>query len=160
MRRDDYTEIPPSDFEIRSMFEGDDALGVILKGHLYVEHYLALVLSRVPALTPGRVFELSFAQKIDHAVQAGIIPADETGTLRLINKIRNRFAHQPRSYFSQDDAEAVWSSLSARMIDRFSNAGRPGPEYFDLPIDVFKCCVVVMCSLLESDLASRPAPLH
>jgi len=34
MKRDDYSEIPLSDFEIRSMFEADDVLGIILKGHI------------------------------------------------------------------------------------------------------------------------------
>jgi hypothetical protein len=155
MKRDDYADIPPSDFEIRSMFEGDDELGVILKGHLYVEHFLSLVLSTVPALRADAAFRLSFAQKIDPAVEAGIIPAHEKGTFILINQIRNRFAHQPRSYFSEDNADAIWKALSPRMIDRFAIAGRSGPEYFDLPLDLFKCCIVVMCSILASELASR-----
>jgi hypothetical protein len=37
MNYDDFTEIPPSDFEIRRLFQSDDELGVVLKGHLYVE---------------------------------------------------------------------------------------------------------------------------
>jgi hypothetical protein len=137
------------------MFEGDDALGVILKGHLYVEHFLSLVLSRVRALRTDAAFERSFAQKIDPVVEAGIIPANEKKAFILINHIRNRFAHQPRSYFSGDDADAIWKALSPRMIDRLTSAGRSGPEYFDLPIDLFKCCIIVMCSILASELAAR-----
>jgi hypothetical protein len=83
MKNDDFTEIPPSHFEIRAMFEGDDALGIILKGHLYVERYLALVLSGVPAMTADKVFGLPFARKIDRALQTGIIPADEAAMFRM-----------------------------------------------------------------------------
>jgi hypothetical protein len=125
--------------------------------YLFVEHFLTLALSRVPSHEVD-AFKLSFAQKIDPAVQAGIISPDEKQTFCLINRIRNRFAHQPRSYFSDNDAEAIWNSLSPRMIDRFSNAGRPGPEYFDLPLDLFKCCILAMCSILNGELPSRPEP--
>jgi hypothetical protein len=79
MKRDDYADILPSDFEIRSTFEGDDALGIVLKSPLNVKHFLSLVLSRVPALRADAAFGLSFAQKIDPAVEAGIIPANEKG---------------------------------------------------------------------------------
>jgi len=64
---------------------------------------------------------LTFAEKVDRGSQSGVIPADETGTFRLINKIRNRFAHEPRSYFSQNTSDEIWKGLSPRMIDRFAN---------------------------------------
>src|SRR5579862_9333874 len=142
-------------FEIEALFKGDDALGVILKGHLYIEHFLGLLLATVRALTADKAFALSFARKINRALQAAIIPADEADVFCAINQIRNRFAHEPRAYFSKDDADAIWRALSPRMIDRFANAGRLGPDYFDVPLDLFKCCIIVMCSILEGELASR-----
>lgn len=155
MKHDDYADIPPSEFEIRALFEGDETLGIILKGHLYIEHFLALLLSTVPGIQEAEAFELRFAQKIDRAARAGLIPADETSVYTRINRIRNRFAHQPRSYLSEDDADAIWKALSPRMIDRFANVGRLGPDDFDLPLDVFKGCIVVMCAILETTLESR-----
>jgi hypothetical protein len=155
MKNDDYADIPPSRFEIDALFKGDDALGVILKGHLHIEHFLGLLLANFSALTADKAFALSFARKIDRALEASIIPADEAGVFRAINDIRNRFAHEPRAYFSEGDADAIWRALSPRIIDRFANAGRLGPDYFDVPLDLFKCCIVVMCAILEGELASR-----
>jgi hypothetical protein len=126
-----------------------------LKGHLYVEHFLALLLSTVQGLQEAEAFELLFAQKIERAAQAGLIPANEISLYKRINRIRNRFAHQPRSYLSEDNAEAIWKALSPRMIDRFANAGRFGPDHFDVALDLFKGCIVVVCSILENELESR-----
>jgi hypothetical protein len=158
MKHDDYAGIPPSDLEIRALFEGDETLGIILKGHLYIEHFLALLLSTVPGSSEAQAFELRFAQKIDRAARAGFIPADETILYTRINRIRNRFAHQPRSYLSEDDADAIWKALSPRMLERFANIGRAGPDDFDLPLDLFKGCIVVVCSILENELESLRAP--
>jgi hypothetical protein len=54
MKRSDYTDTPSSAFELNAMFESGDELGVILKGHLFVEHHLALLLSTVPGLSEAK----------------------------------------------------------------------------------------------------------
>jgi hypothetical protein len=53
-------------------------------------------------------------------VQTGIIPAAEAPAFKA-NAVRNRFAHQPRSYFSEEAADGIWAKLSPRMIERFVN---------------------------------------
>jgi hypothetical protein len=67
MKRSDYSDMPPSPFELKAMLESGDELGVILKGHLFVEHYLALLFCAAPGISEGKAFKLSFAEKIDHA---------------------------------------------------------------------------------------------
>ncbi len=156
MKRSDYTDIPPSPFELKAMLESGDELAVILKGHLFVEHFLALLISTDPGVSEAKAFELRFTEKIDRVVQTGIIPATEEPVLKAINTVRNRFAHQPRSYFSEEAADEIWAQLSPRMIDRFVNIDRPGAEYFDVPLDFWKCAIVVLCSVLENDLTARP----
>jgi hypothetical protein len=155
MKRSDYTDIPPSYLELKAMLASGDELRVILKGHLFVEHYLALLLCTTHGVTEAKAFDLRFAEKIDRAVQAGVIPAEEDALFKAINTVRNRFAHEPRSYFSEEAAGEIWAKATPRVIDRFVKIDRPGADYFDIPLDFWKSVIAVLCALLEDELAAR-----
>jgi len=72
-----------------------DDLGIILKSHLIIEHYLDKYLGiAYPTITNWEGVRLSFYQKIE------ILKDEKTSmfmyysALKCLNKIRNRFAHR------------------------------------------------------------------
>ena len=153
MKRDDCNDTPPSDFEIARLFADDEQLSVVLRAHLYVEHFLTLLLSKALAHAGRRdIFDMTFSQKVELALAHSVIPSDERAAFRAINAIRNRFAHEPRAWLFDDDADALWRTFSPRMRERLAVTGRCGPQDFDLAVDFFKCAVIAICYILEEQL--------
>jgi hypothetical protein len=156
MKRDKCNDRPPSHFEIEALFRDNEQLSVVLRGHLYVEHFLTLVLSRaLPDPDTLDVFDLRFPLKVDLAAALRVISIEEQDALKAINRIRNRFAHEPRAWFSDNDAGALWQTLSPRVRDKLANAGRHGPQDFDLALDFFKYSIIAICYILAEQFQNE-----
>jgi hypothetical protein len=105
--------------EKRKRWDQDvDAIGRILRAHLYVEHYLTenLVKSN-PRLGSVDQARLTFLQKLElldkdsHPLFSEVIPG-----LRRLNSIRNRLSHQLRATVTQEDAAVL---LAAPYFNAF-----------------------------------------
>jgi hypothetical protein len=84
-----------------------EAIGRILRAHLYVEHYLEEYLIHTnPRLGTLKDARLTFAQKValvDHtdARVVSLLPG-----LKVLNKVRNRLAHDPQAIVTTEDVSA------------------------------------------------------
>ena len=137
---------------LERLFKDGDELRAVIRGHLYLERCLVLLIIRqLPESEQQSVLRSHFPEKIDRAIALGVLPRDERELLRSINRIRNRFAHEPRAYLPEVDAMAIGATLSLRVRERLANAGRNGPEDFDLPLDFLKVVIVAMCYILIED---------
>lgn len=111
-----------------------EAIGRILRSHLYVEHYLIEYIEKAnPRLgAPGKA-RLTFAQKVDL-----LDPNDERVNevkegVKHLNKIRNRLAHGLNAVVTVDDA-AVFLRGERFAAVRFQRAlpGVPSNEPMDI----------------------------
>jgi len=111
-----------TDIEFREMErrwkQDTDAIGRILRAHLYVEHYLTEHLQKAnPRLDGIRKARLSFAQKLallesEHPAHAGL-----KGGISHLNKIRNRLAHNLNAELTNADAQVfLHSGLFGSMM--------------------------------------------
>lgn len=88
-----------------------EAIGRILRSHLYLEHYLTEHLEKTNAqLGSMSAARLTFAQKVnlldpDNPRLAEILPG-----VKQPNQIRNRLAHQLTAVVTQDDTEPACQS--------------------------------------------------
>ena len=81
-----------------------DSLTVIIKGHLYIESLLTVLLE-YGFLRPSELDldRLSFERKVKLAVAAGLIHEDIVPALRKLGNIRNVFAHELWPTFSEKE---------------------------------------------------------
>jgi hypothetical protein len=90
-----------------------DDLHVVIRGHQLVEEALNSAISEaLPEPHALEVSKLSFALKIDLASALRVVRSDSRPSLRAINRIRNRFAHQPNASLSDQEALDLRNLLS------------------------------------------------
>lgn len=88
-------------------------LHMVLKGHSFVDAALSVIIAEsLPVARSFEVAALSFPLKVDLAVALGLIPAEERGGYVRLNRLRNRFAHNPTTRLSKRDAVDFYNSLS------------------------------------------------
>jgi len=94
------------------VFNQDDPLHVIIRGHLRVESLLIRLIEedlKVPEALD--VTSLNFPTKVDLAIALKLIPPHWDRILRRLNQIRNRFAHKIESDVTQQDIDVIWEAL-------------------------------------------------
>ncbi len=108
-----HMNIYQSSIEVRDALMGDDVLGVVVRGHLHLE---AAVLTLIEALLPyPKEIDLDrtrFGMKVDLAHALGLT-TDLRSPLKVVDKIRNRFAHTPGAKLESDEINSLYGSLSA-----------------------------------------------
>ena len=120
-------EITDNEFgEMVTRWEQDtDAIGRILRAHLYVEHYLTEFISHAnPRLGSVANARLSFNQKLALLDTSSPAVAELKPGIAQLNKIRNRLAHRLSSAIEPADSHVF---LAAPMFSsmRFVALGRP-----------------------------------
>jgi hypothetical protein len=129
----------------------DDALTVVLKGHLTIEALLDLAISEV-LLQPHRleVQRLGFALKVDLAVALGIAPDEVRGPLVKINTLRNGFAHGSRTNLTKRDARELFNTWPTHI----QSAGGTRFESFETPLDTLRDSLWVAVWVLETRITA------
>ena len=97
----------------------ESPLGVVLRGHLYIEAALSRAIEPVlpfPHLLD--VERLSFAHKLGLAAAHGFVPAEAVPAFKQLNKIRNRLAHDLSAQVSEHDKKALRQAMSQPMRGR------------------------------------------
>ena len=93
--------------------QGRSLVEVLLRGHLWVEQHLVALLEtelkRPEALNLDR---MAFAQKVNLADALGMVTPDDAGTLRILNGMRNRLAHDLTGQPTEEDVARLESSVS------------------------------------------------
>ena len=157
MHFNECLDSPPSELELQALLKTTDELTLVLKGHLLIEHVLSLLTEQRIGAGARDAWELGFARKTAFAIERGVVPPDELEMLRAVNRLRNRFAHQPRSYIASEDADQLWRTLSGRIRERVSRVGEE-PAGFDTDADFFRCVVLAICTVYTEDFFRHAPP--
>jgi hypothetical protein len=95
---------------------GSDPLTVVIRGHIFIESRLAnLIESKL--VEPGAidVGRLNFHNKVGLAVALGSLPIELKQSLKTLNGLRNRLAHNVHAQITRADAERLFKSLPKTM---------------------------------------------
>ena len=127
-----------------------DAIGRILRSHLFVEHYLqTYIVARNPNLRSVADARLSFTQTLALAkLDESVLVAELRPGIKRLNIVRNRLAHNLRAEITEDDAQ---SFLSAKMFVAMRNARAAPAEPCSEPLTVLEefaryCGIVLDCT--------------
>ena len=135
-----------------------DAIGRILRAHLFVEHFVTeCLVSFNPALCNIKEARLTFAQKLT-LIEAY---SDETKELskgiKRLNKIRNQLAHNLEGNVTDQDKESLLSVTSFKALRvELAKPNEPSSNNLDVLEDFAKHVGGRLASLADPDsLAKR-----
>ena len=96
----------------------EDDLGLVVKGHLHLEHQITEFI-QVFMATPARCdwARVGFAAKLEIALGLGL-PVHLRGPLEAVAKLRNVLAHNLQYSQSRVDAVALYNGLPPRLHAR------------------------------------------
>jgi hypothetical protein len=116
--------------------QNTDAIGRILRAHLFVEHFMTEYLERTnPQLGSIEKARLSFAQKVALLSLADPGVADALPGIKHLNTIRNKLAHRTDTPVTDSDASSFMScKLFATQQTRKSQPDGSSKQ----PIDVLE----------------------
>lgn len=119
-----------------------DDLGVVLRGHLYVEHVLDEMLGLMVAYpTALKGLRLSFQRKVGLARALGLLLRGEEKPLLALNSVRNAYAHDLRAVLSPSQVDVLYRSVQTDWWRRLAGVVKPdsarkGLEYFVMVVVV------------------------
>jgi hypothetical protein len=103
----------PSEDDILTILNATDLLTVTVRGHQCVETALTLLLlEALPAPHEIELSRLSFALKLDLALALNLIRCDSSPLFMALNRLRNRFAHDPGATFDAKAATDLANTFS------------------------------------------------
>jgi len=95
----------------------EDDVGLVLRGHLHVEHQLIELASmRLPFAARCDWGKISYRAKVELAYGCGL-PEDLKGLLIRLGVMRNGFAHASDASLSKQSVLAFYNALSDRLRD-------------------------------------------
>ena len=111
-----------------------DAIGRILRAHLFVEHFLTeYLVARNPALGPLEDARLTFAQKLALIGEATGGVAYLAPGIRRLNTIRNRLAHSLSAEITPDDINVFLGIvLFKAMRDELAKPNQASADPMDI----------------------------
>lgn len=120
----------PIDLDLfMSHMRGRGLVEVFLRGHLWVEKFLDDLLEAVLAdPAANQLDRMSFSQKVGLAQALGTVAPAEAAPLRMMNKARNRLAHDLAGDASTKDLAALEDSLSGLQKKLFDTQLARHPE--------------------------------
>ncbi len=104
---------------------------VLLRGHLWLENALIeLIEAEVANPVPLKLDRMTFANKANLAEALGLLGSTDAGTLRALNKIRNRLAHDLHGEPTLDDLVLLERGLSQSQTDLAGKLSRADVSRF------------------------------
>lgn len=88
----------------------EELLVIALRGHLYIENELSVLLRKV--FKDNKFNELSYSQRVDLCKSLGLIQKERIPALEKFNKQRNGFAHSLEFTITEKDFQDLLSTLS------------------------------------------------
>ena len=135
-----------------------DAIGRILRAHLFVEHFVTeCLVSFNPALGNIKEARLTFSQKIALIENYSDETKELSTGIRRLNKIRNQLAHNLEGNVTEQDKESLLSVTSFKALrEALAKPGVPSIENLDVLEDFAKHVGGRLASLADPDsLAKR-----
>ena len=117
-----------------------DELSIILKGHLFTEYMLDMLIRKKFKL-PNTILKYKFSQKVDILYSLDLLPLYLYKNISNLNKIRNRFAHNLRYDLSNE--KLTFYRSDGKTIDVMN--GKPKIKSLRIKIRTF--CVGVLSQL-------------
>ncbi len=130
------------DFMIEALTK-EDPLGVLIRGHLYVESRLMQVIS-FSLRDPGAIdlTRLQFPIKLDLAVAMGLLTENDKRGYARLNALRNQVAHRFNSEISETDERSLYNALNREQ----KKAGDVHREAFSgLPLSILRTSILSLC---------------
>ena len=91
----------------------EDPLGIIIRGHLYIEsNLIQLSESALPVSGAIDLAKLNFPNKLDLAMALNVRPKTESEGYTRLNALRNQLAHKIDVEFSDIQEKEFYKSLS------------------------------------------------
>lgn len=100
--------------------ESEDYLGIILRAQLYIEKNLDILLNKL-LIHPNKISLQFFSSKLDAAYALGAIEDDWYFALQKFNKIRNKYAHDFKYKFTENEYTNLVSTLSKDAKNEYIN---------------------------------------
>ena len=127
-----------SDDEFHEALSSQDHLGMVIRGHLHVEHWVERFLE-----TSMPYYE-KYAKDIDADYQLKVLLCCAMGLspelkapLLNVGALRNRFAHRPNYKLSASDVNDLYASLSGTHQQHLKKAYKAMAENFSRDEKVF-----------------------
>jgi len=142
--------------ELEKILGGIDTLGLVIRGHIYLEQVLKQFLELAHPRDAKNLH--GFANHIDLALASGL-KAQYKAPLQNINRLRNKFAHQLDTELSRAAVTSLYQSFSdedSKVVDElFTNLkatfGWPHECFGDLdPKDAFSFLVITLWAILRA----------
>ena len=113
-----------SQSKLLTILQSEDELGLVLRSHIHVESQLMeLVDSFFQSPEDLEKMKLEFDQKVRLAQACGLHP-QFAAPLRVLNKIRNRFAHDLDSVLDGTQVRSLYEAFSPANKEVIQNAYR------------------------------------
>lgn len=102
-----------SDEEFYEALSSEDDLGMVIRAHIHIEHWLdRFLLSAMPYYSKyEKDIKANYETKVFLCLSVGLTP-ELKAPLKSIGKIRNKFAHEPSYKLDKSDADNFYSVLS------------------------------------------------
>lgn len=135
-----------------------DAIGRILKAHLFVEHFITeCLVSFNPSLGDVKEARLTFSQKLTLIEGYSEETKELSKGIKRLNKIRNQLAHRLAGTVTDQDKESLLSVLSFKALrNELAKPGEPSDDNLVVLEDFAKHVGGRLSSLADPDsLAKR-----
>lgn len=134
-----------------------DAIGRILRAHLFVEHFVTeCLVSFNPALGDIKDARLTFAQKLTLIEDYSVETKDLARGIKRLNKIRNQLAHNLSGKVTDEDKESLLSIMSFRALrNELAKPASPSDENLVVLEDFAKHVGARLSSLASPNSLSK-----
>lgn len=155
-----FSDLPPEGPEVMALLEEggfwddmqtDDLVGVLLRGHLWCQQALTQIVqlgASYPKYVPDR---LGFAITVQLAASTGFLAESLVQPLMVLNRIRNRVAHELGATPSVGDERRLQESLPDGLALRFPYEGEAFPVMFIMAV-VSLALVTTRCAVATRQL--------
>lgn len=168
--RDPGGDVPADVPEVLRMLEDggfwsylrtDDLIGALLRAHLWCHQALSHMVhlgATVPKHLPSR---LGFRATLGLAASTGFLPSELIAPLEVLNRTRNRVAHELGAEPSSDDEDALFAAFPEEMKWIYEKLENEFPAAFVvalaiLAIQVVRCEVTMRMRLEPSRPEEQP----
>lgn len=102
-----------SDDEFHDALSSEDHLGMVIRGHIHIEHWIdRFLLSAMPHYNKhAKAINADYDTKILLCCALGLTP-ELKGPLTSTGALRNRFAHRPSYKLTNSDVNNLYATLS------------------------------------------------
>jgi hypothetical protein len=155
MPNDDLRNSETALRELKRSFSAPNFLTLVIQGHFTVERFLvAAIEDRLHAAPDLDMERLPFSIKAELGGALSCVSADSLPLFRVFNKIRNRFAHNPFTTFSDRDASDMKNCFSTFQKKVVEHSHKKVLRDFS-EVETLHWSTIAMCSELRHSMMRK-----